>query len=70
MLTFFCLSSYRVAQHSSPEQATLDLIKEAKKRWLKEEEVIDDTTVCVAFIGSWKGGSSLSEKESGGAADA
>jgi len=30
------------------------LIKEANTRWLKEEQVVDDTTVCVAFLGEWR----------------
>ena len=33
-----------------------ELIKEAKTRWLREEEVIDDTTVVMACIGGWRGG--------------
>lgn len=35
--------------------AVNELIKEAKTRWLKEEEVIDDTTVVMACIGGWRG---------------
>ena len=39
------------------QEAVNELIKEAKTRWLKEEEVIDDTTVVVAYIGDYRGGS-------------
>ena len=45
-----------VAKYESPEEATNELIKEAKTRWLREEEVIDDTTVVVACVGKWRGG--------------
>lgn len=30
------------------------LVQEANTRWMREEQVIDDTTVCVAFLGGWK----------------
>ena len=45
-----------VVQHSASDEVVSELIKEAKKRWLQEEEVIDDTTVCVAYVGEWRGG--------------
>ena len=45
-----------VVKYASPQEATEELIKEAKTRWLREEEVIDDTTVLVANIGAWRGG--------------
>ena len=32
----------------------LKLIEEANARWMKEEQVIDDTTVCVVFLHGWK----------------
>ena len=41
---------------STSEEAVNELIKEAKTRWLREEEVIDDTTVAMACIGGWRGG--------------
>mmetsp|Transcript_13748 Transcript_13748/g.16361 ORF Transcript_13748/g.16361 Transcript_13748/m.16361 type:complete len:341 (+) Transcript_13748:53-1075(+) len=44
------------AKYNSTEDAVNELIKEAKTRWLREEEVIDDTTVVVACIGAWRGG--------------
>lgn len=44
------------SQSTSPQDAVNELIKEAKTRWLREEEVIDDTTVFVANIGTWRGG--------------
>lgn len=42
------------ASYENPTEAVKDLIKEAKARWLREEEVIDDTTVMVAFIGGYR----------------
>lgn len=42
---------------SEPRFAVDKLISEANERWMKEEQVIDDTTVCVAFLGQFKGGS-------------
>jgi len=45
-----------VARSASCEEAVDALVKEAKTRWLREEEVIDDTTVLVACIGDWRGG--------------
>ena len=44
------------AKYDSVEVAVNELIKEAKTRWLREEEVIDDTTVVLACIGGWRGG--------------
>jgi hypothetical protein len=43
-------------KHTSTEDAVNELIKEAKTRWLREEEVIDDTTVVMACVGGWRGG--------------
>ena len=54
-----------VVKFGPSETVVSELIKEAKKRWLQEEEVIDDTTVCVAYIGGWRGGSAT---EAAGAA--
>ncbi|CAK4145875.1 unnamed protein product [Aphanomyces euteiches] len=39
-----------VAPHTDPKQAVDVLILEANRRWMKEEQVIDDTTVIVAFV--------------------
>jgi serine/threonine protein phosphatase PrpC len=44
------------AKFRSTEDAVNELVKEAKTRWLREEEVIDDTTVVIACIGAWRGG--------------
>lgn len=38
---------------SEPRFAVDRLISESNERWMKEEQVIDDTTVCVAFLGSF-----------------
>jgi len=45
-----------VASFAKPQDAVSALMKESKRRWLDEEEVVDDTTICVACIGGWKGG--------------
>lgn len=37
---------------SDPKTAVDRLIAEANARWLREEEVVDDITVCVAFLSS------------------
>ncbi|ETV99012.1 hypothetical protein H310_08485 [Aphanomyces invadans] len=39
-----------IAPHTDPKQAVDVLILEANRRWMKEEQVIDDTTVIVAFV--------------------
>jgi len=41
---------------NEPRIAVDNLIQEANQRWMKEEQVIDDTTVCVAFLSNWIGG--------------
>lgn len=44
---------------SEPRFAVDQLISESNERWMKEEQVIDDTTVCVAFLNGFspaKGG--------------
>lgn len=38
---------------TEPRFAVDKLISEANERWMREEQVIDDTTVCVAFIGNF-----------------
>ena len=39
---------------TEPRFAVDKLITESNERWMKEESVIDDTTVCVAFLGDWQ----------------
>jgi serine/threonine protein phosphatase PrpC len=46
---------------SEPRFAVDRLISESNERWMKEEQVIDDTTVCVAFLGNFMVSSSLSK---------
>lgn len=38
---------------SEPRFAVDKLISESNERWMKEEQVIDDTTVIVAFLGNF-----------------
>jgi len=38
---------------TEPRYAVDKLISEANERWMREEQVIDDTTVCVAFLGTF-----------------
>lgn len=38
---------------TEPRYAVDKLVSEANERWMKEEQVIDDTTVCVAFLGDF-----------------
>jgi len=45
-----------VSKAADPQKAVAALIEEANQRWLKEEEVIDDTTICVAYCGTYTGG--------------
>lgn len=40
-------------QTTEPRYAVDKLISEANERWMAEEQVIDDTTVCVAFLGGF-----------------
>jgi serine/threonine protein phosphatase PrpC len=39
---------------TEPRFAVDRLISESNERWMKEEQVIDDTTVCVAFLGNFQ----------------
>jgi len=39
---------------TEPRFAVDRLISESNERWMREEQVIDDTTVCVAFLGSFQ----------------
>lgn len=41
---------------TEPRFAVDKLISEANERWMREEQVIDDTTVCVAFLGAFNAG--------------
>eukprot|EP01038_Epipyxis_sp_PR26KG_P004745 gene4745-6656_t len=43
---------------TEPRFAVDRLISESNERWMREEQVIDDTTVCVAFLGNFGAGSS------------
>jgi serine/threonine protein phosphatase PrpC len=43
-------------QTTEPRYAVDKLISEANERWMAEEQVIDDTTVCVAFLGGFNAG--------------
>lgn len=40
---------------TEPRFAVDRLISESNERWMREEQVIDDTTVCVAFLGTFTG---------------
>lgn len=42
------------ANTTEPRFAVDRLISESNERWMREEQVIDDTTVCVAFLGSFQ----------------
>jgi hypothetical protein len=39
---------------TEPRFAVDRLISESNERWMREEQVIDDTTVCVAFLGRFQ----------------
>lgn len=39
---------------TEPRFAVDRLINESNERWMREEQVIDDTTVCVAFLGTFR----------------
>jgi len=41
---------YPYVEKNSPEAAANALVKEATKRWKKEEEVIDDITCIIIFL--------------------
>jgi len=45
---------------TEPRFAVDRLISESNERWMREEQVIDDTTVCVAFLGSFQAGGGAS----------
>jgi len=39
-----------VTSVSSPADAVETLVKESNVRWMREEQVIDDTTIIVAYL--------------------
>jgi len=43
-----------VVKDSDPEKAVGTLVDEANNRWMREEQVIDDTTIIVAFLFDYK----------------
>ena len=43
---------------TEPRFAVDRLISESNERWMREEQVIDDTTVCVAFLGAFQAAAS------------
>jgi len=43
---------------TEPRFAVDRLISESNERWMREEQVIDDTTVCVAFLGNFQANAS------------
>ena len=45
---------YIAIKTTEPRFAVDQLISESNERWMKEEQVIDDTTVCVAFLSNFK----------------
>jgi len=47
---------------TEPRFAVDRLISESNERWMKEEQVIDDTTVCVAFLGNFQSSSTAPVK--------
>lgn len=47
------------ASTTEPRFAVDRLISESNERWMREEQVIDDTTVCVAFLGNYPHGEAL-----------
>jgi len=40
--------------HGTPSEAVESLVKEASLRWMREEQVIDDTTVILANLFGYK----------------
>ncbi len=40
--------------YSKPKDAVNALIQESTARWLSEDQVVDDTTVVIGFLGDWK----------------
>ncbi len=39
--------------YSKPKDAINALIKESTSRWLADDQVVDDTTVLLGFLGDW-----------------
>lgn len=44
----------RIASLASPSESVEALVKEANRRWMQEEQVIDDTTVIVGYLYKYK----------------
>ena len=42
------------SRETAPGAAVERLCEEANARWMKEEQVIDDTTVCVCYLHDYK----------------
>jgi serine/threonine protein phosphatase PrpC len=40
----------KIAMYDDPKKCVDILVAEANARWMKEEQVVDDTTVIVAFL--------------------
>ncbi len=40
--------------HSNPKDAVNALIQESTDRWLGEDQVVDDITIVIGFLGDWK----------------
>ena len=47
-----------IQRSSGAENAVQALVEEANNRWMREEQVIDDTTVALAFFRGWTPGGS------------
>ena len=43
------------AKCPDPRDAVLKLLQESEIRWRQVEEVVDDTTICVAFVKGFEG---------------
>ncbi len=40
--------------YSKPKEAIDALITESTSRWLCDDQVVDDTTIILGFLGDWK----------------
>ena len=43
-----------VTDKATPTESVQILVKEANARWMREEQVIDDTTIITAFLFDYK----------------
>ena len=43
-----------VTDKTTPTESVQILVKEANARWMREEQVIDDTTIITAFLFDYK----------------